>query len=86
MYCEECFDDMEKNGFAKSVVTRRRTHRTRMLCPMCLDDKVPEEKDLKEFSSTSSTDEYYLKALNEELKLEEHLSKCHANEWTCRQG
>ena len=34
MYCEECFEDMEKNGFVEKKWRRR------MVCPMCMDDKT----------------------------------------------
>jgi hypothetical protein len=62
MYCEECFDDMEKNGFAIALVTRQKKHRTRMVCPMCTDDWVSDGVAIGVFSSSSSMDEYSQKA------------------------
>ena len=53
MYCEECFDDMEKNGYVKKV-------KHRMLCPMCMDDGLcVTHCSLSDFSSTQ-TNNYYL--------------------------
>lgn len=59
MYCEECFEDMEKNGFVIKIATRKKSHRALMMCPMCLDDCTP---DVKVFSSATSTNEYTQKA------------------------